>query len=38
MGTQRILGHVFVLPLLIPTNPWVFKTHLKINITYKYVS
>jgi hypothetical protein len=38
METQRVCGHGFVLPLPIPANPWVFKTRLKINIAYKYVS
>jgi hypothetical protein len=38
METQRVRGHGFVLTLLIPANPWVFKTRLKINIPYKYVS
>jgi hypothetical protein len=31
-------GYGFVLTLPIPINPWVFKTLVKINITYKYVS
>jgi hypothetical protein len=38
MKTQLVRGHEFVLPLLIPANPWVFKTRLKIIIPYKYVS
>jgi hypothetical protein len=38
METQWVRGHGFVLSLPIPTNPWVFKTRLKINIPYKYVS
>jgi hypothetical protein len=38
METQWVRGHEFVLPLPIPANTWVFKTHLKIIIPYKYVS
>jgi hypothetical protein len=38
METQRVRAHEFILPLPILTNPRVFKTRLKINIPYKYVS
>jgi hypothetical protein len=41
MGLNRnptVHGHGFVLPLPIPVKPQVFKTRLKINIFYKYVS